>query len=130
MLTQEQALAQLRGMVAWQIDPVLNDGEMDVLLTFAAVADALSRPPVDADWVPTYSVVMLNASAAEGWRWKAGKLTADKTHSDDRGNSWSPEQRRRDMLALADDYQRRIVSAQPVTGYLQNRHEVSGVLLN
>ncbi len=130
MLTREDALDRLRGMVAAQTDPALTSSELDSLLTHAAVVDAVGRQPDDESWEPTYSPVMLNASAAEGWRWKAGKLTADKTLSDAQGNSWSPEQRRRDMLEIAMDYQRRVRGSRQTPSRGSASDRVSGVILN
>lgn len=113
MLTQSQALEQLRGMTAATVEPVLSDTDLIALLGRAAVPDAGGSLPGDAGWTPTYSPVFLNAAAAEGWRWKAGRLTHAK--SGNKGDdSFQPELQRADMLALAEDYQRRVSGTQQV----------------
>lgn len=109
MLTADEARDELKLMVAWQTEPKLSEDDLTVLLRLAAMVDENGLGPKDPDWTPTYSPVYLNRAAARGWRVKAGKLTADKTMSDERGNSHSPETRRQDMMDLADDYDRKVV---------------------
>lgn len=110
MLTLAQATVQLKSMVAWQVEPRLSEDDITVLLLRAAVLDVDGLRPSDDGWTATYSPVLLNAAAAEGWRWKAGRLTADK--SGNKGEqSFSPELQRADMLKLAEDYQKRVIGA-------------------
>lgn len=74
-MTTEEALAQLRGMVAADTPPELTDPELAALLVYAAVPDAAGREPAHPDWTPTYDLMRLRASAAEGWRRKAAKAS-------------------------------------------------------
>ena len=129
MLTAAQALAQLKGMVAWQIEPRLNEDELTTLLRAAAVLDDAGLRPDDEGWTPTYSPVFLNAAAADGWMWKAARLTADK--SGVKGdNSFSPEAQRRDMMDMAKDYRRRLSGSQRMQPFPQLSDKISGALLN
>lgn len=131
MLTRAEAMLQLKGMVAWTTEPTLSEDDLTALLTRAAVADSAGLAPRDDDWEPTYSPVMLNASAAEGWRWKAGRLTADKNGSKGE-NSFDPKAQRDDMMALAKDYQSRVQGSQQVHPFrdLRTSERISGVVLN
>lgn len=61
-MTQDEARVQLERMVAHDSAPELTPDEIDQLLNFCQVSDA--------GWA-------LDAGAAEGWRWKAGKVVAD-----------------------------------------------------
>jgi hypothetical protein len=67
------AKTQLQRMVAWDQDPQLTDPEVDDLLRLARAVDTDGRAVTDPEWVPTYD---LNYAAAEGWRWKAGRVAA------------------------------------------------------
>ena len=66
------AKARLAMMVAATQDPVLTDGEVEMLLDLARRPDIEDRSPDAVGWVPTWA---LGAAAAEGWRWKAGKAS-------------------------------------------------------
>lgn len=109
------ALARLRRMVQATVIPQLNDDELADLLSMAAVADSTGLAPEHDDWTATYSAIALNASAAEGWRWKAGKLSEGETFSAD-GASFQPEVRRQFCMDMAERYQRRVRGTITVTG--------------
>ena len=66
------AKQRLTLMVAATTDPVLGDDEVAVLLDLARRPDLDGRAPSDPGWVPTFA---LGAAAAEGWRWKAGRVS-------------------------------------------------------
>jgi len=59
-------------MTAALVEPTLTQDELDQLLDLARRPDALGVLPSDTDWEPTW---LLEFAAAEGWRWKAGKVS-------------------------------------------------------
>lgn len=69
-MTEAEALARLQRMVAHDVDPVLTSAEVTDLLDMARREDSEGLAPSETDWEPTFD---LDAAAAEGWRWKAGK---------------------------------------------------------
>ena len=79
-ITAEQARARLERMVAHDSVPALGPAEVDDLMLLAARNDSAQVPPGDTEWLPTYA---LHAAAAEGWRWKAGKVAGAVTVSMD-----------------------------------------------
>lgn len=129
MLTLLQATAQLRGMCAADVEPALSEDDITALLSRAAVADQEGNAPADEDWVPTYSLIMLNASAAEGWRWKAGRITDRKTGNKG-DDSFAPEQQRQHMLDLAADYQKRVQGSERVYTRESARTVIGGQVFN
>jgi hypothetical protein len=64
----DMALARLSNMVAATTTPALSDEDVDALLDYAIRPDG------------TYD---LRRAAAEGWRWKAGKVAGGFTFSAD-----------------------------------------------
>lgn len=101
------ALQRLRRMVQATVIPQLTDDELADLLSMAAVADTSGLAPDHDDWTATYSAVQMNAAAAEGWRWKAGKLSEGETFSAD-GANFNPEVRRQFCMDMAASYAKRI----------------------
>ena len=79
-ITAPEARARLERMVAASAVPALEPAEVDDLMLLAARNDSADMPPGDPDWAPTYA---LNAAAAEGWRWKAGKVAGAVTLGQD-----------------------------------------------
>ena len=79
-ITAPEARARLERMVAASAVPELVAAEVDDLMLLAARNDSANLPPGDPDWEPTYA---LNAAAAEGWRWKAGKVAGAVTIGQD-----------------------------------------------
>ncbi len=63
---------RLKRMTAWDSEPPLSEGEIDDLLEIFRAPDAAGILPGEDGWDPTYR---LNAAAAEGWTWKAGKAS-------------------------------------------------------
>lgn len=131
MLTAAQASLQLKGMVAWATEPKLSEDDIAALLTRAAVVDEGGRAPSDVEWTPTYSPVFLNASAAEGWRWKAGRLTADKNGTKGE-NSFDAKAQRDSMLEMARDYQSRVQGSHRTQPFreLRDADLISGTVVN
>jgi hypothetical protein len=70
-LTEDEARDRLEKMTQWDQEPRLTEDELLSLLELAKRADSVEIPPSEASWAPTWE---LNAAAAEGWRWKAGKV--------------------------------------------------------
>ena len=68
----ETAKDKLKRMTAWDTAPELTDGELDMLLEQASVADAAGVAPTETEWVPTYD---MNAAASAGWMMKAGRAS-------------------------------------------------------
>jgi hypothetical protein len=73
---------RLAVMVAAAEEPVLSADELADLLKQAQRPDSTGLNPTDVGWTPTYD---LNAAAAEGWRWKAGKVSPNYSFGIDRG---------------------------------------------
>lgn len=97
------AEARLKSMTAWNVDPTLTQAEITGLL---------------ADFKIVYRVPDLwdlDAAAAEGWRWKAGKVTDRFDFQSDVSN-FSRDQVIQHCLAMADRYDRGVKSVQ-ATGY-------------
>lgn len=105
-MTEEQALARLQRMVAYDSDPVLTAEEVEDLLALSAVADADGLAPTDTGWTPTWD---LHRGAAEGWRWKAAKAASRFQFSAD-GASFNRQQVIEHCERMSAQYRRRIVS--------------------
>lgn len=95
-----QAETRLRAMTAADSDPVLTEDELDQLVLLARRADTDGLSISDADWTETYD---LNAAAAEGWRWKAGKAASDVTFRSD-GQGFDLSDLIKHCRAMAKDY--------------------------
>lgn len=79
-MTPEEVLTRLTTMTAAESEPALSAIELDELVRLARRADTSGREIDDDDWTPTYD---LNAAAAIGWTWKAGKAASDVTFNTD-----------------------------------------------
>ncbi len=99
---------RLQRMVAYDSRPSLTTAEVDDLVIIAKVADSEGRAITDAAWVPTYD---LNKAAAEGWRWKAGKVAA-KFRVQGGGQALARDQVHRHCMRMIEVY--------------ENKAEVSG----
>ncbi|MEP7075196.1 MAG: hypothetical protein ABI878_05240 [Acidobacteriota bacterium] len=64
---------KLKKMIAWDVEPTLDDGEIDDLLASASVMDKNGVAPSSVDWDATYN---LNAAAANGWLVKAARAAS------------------------------------------------------
>lgn len=74
------ARTRLANMVAASSRPVLSDEDLDALLAAARTVDSQGYLVTDAGYTPTWD---LNRAAAEGWRWKAGRVAGDFDFSAD-----------------------------------------------
>lgn len=104
-MTEAEALARLENMTQSDVEPSLSAPEVADLLDQAKRADSEDRAISDAEWVPTWD---LNAAAAEGWRWKAGKVAGRFSVTLD-GASLQRAQIYAHCLGMADRYARKIV---------------------
>lgn len=116
------ALARLEMFVQSAIEPTLSGGELDVLLSLAAIVDEDGYEPQDDDWTPTYSPNLLNLAIAQGWNVKAGKLGAGETGSSD-GATFNPEVRRQFCLDQEMKYRNK-VSGSFLTAGRTGRYDV------
>jgi hypothetical protein len=64
---------KLKKLTAWDVYPLLTDGEIDELLLQASIPDKEGVGPTSEDWEPTYD---LNSAAAAGWLIKAGRAAS------------------------------------------------------
>lgn len=69
-MTEEEATARLKMMVAWEDTPAFTSDEIDDLLARHKVPDADGYLPSDAGYTDTWS---LRAAAREGWTIKMGR---------------------------------------------------------
>lgn len=99
-ITAPEARARLERMVAASAVPTLDAAEVDDLMALAARNDSLQTLPGETGWLPTYA---LNAAAAEGWRWKAGKVAGAVNMAQD-GNSLNRSDMHKACLAQAAYY--------------------------
>lgn len=119
-MTPEQALTRITIMTAAESDPVLSIDELDELVLMARRADRYGREISDADWIETYD---LNAAAAEGWRWKAGKAASDVTFNTD-GQGFSMSHLIAHCERMSRHYAGRTLTSIPVMTALGASEEV------
>lgn len=74
------ALERIKRMTAWDMRPALTEADLNALLDQFRTVDAEGRLVGDSAWAGAYN---LNAAAAEGWRWKAGRVAGDFSFSAD-----------------------------------------------
>ena len=103
-ITPAEARARLERMVAASAVPTLDAAEVDDLMLMAARNDSVNVPPGEPLWVATYD---LNAAAAEGWRWKAGRVAGEYTIGQD-GSSLNRSDMHKHCLAMAAYYDQRV----------------------
>ena len=69
----ETSKDRLKRMLAWDVEPVLLDGEIDGLLAGASMTDKNGVAPSGLGWSETYD---LNSAAATGWLIKAARAAS------------------------------------------------------
>lgn len=69
-MTETEALAYLKSLVAATTAPTLTDAEVTTIRDLNRLVDSDKRAPGDTDWEPTYDFLR---AAAHGWELKAGK---------------------------------------------------------
>lgn len=109
-MTEQEARDRLERMVAHDDEPPLSTDEIDDLLALARRADSLGAAPSDDGWSPTYD---LNYAAAEGWRWKAGKVAGRYSAQVD-GATFQRQQLFAHCLRMAEQYALRLVGSAPI----------------
>lgn len=110
-MSHAQTRAQLEAMTAATSEPPLTESEILALLDLARRADADGLEPTHAGWTPTYD---LPHAAAEGWRWKAGKVAGDFDVVD-QGMSLRRSQAYAACLGMAVRYARQSATSVPLT---------------
>jgi hypothetical protein len=102
------AWARLRAMTAADSAPVLSADELEALLAMCRLADSAGLAPAETDWVPTYD---LNRAAAEGWRWKAGKLAGSAYDFTADGATFNRSQMVAHCERMVTQYQRKLAGS-------------------
>ena len=116
-MREAEARLRLQTMTAHDQDPTLTSAEIDLLLADAKRADSVGRAPTDVSWAPTYD---LNAAAAEGWRWKAGKAAHRFDASTD-GQSMHRSQIAAACERMARHYAGKVITTISIPGSLTVR---------
>lgn len=110
-MDMEDALSILERKVAADVEPVLDEDDMEALITIAQRPDEAEALPTDGAWVPTYD---LDFAAAEGWRWKAARAAARFDFGED-GQTFSRSQVYSHCVAQAEEFARRSMGSIPIT---------------
>lgn len=87
-------------MTAFDSEPKLSVEELEALLEQFKKTDKEGTLPSVPEWIPSYN---LNAAAAEGWRWKAGKAS-ELTSVDLDGERMSSNQVFEHCMRMAKQY--------------------------
>lgn len=102
------AWARLRAMTAADSAPTLAADELEALLAMSRLADSAGLAPSETDWVPTYD---LNRAAAEGWRWKLGKLAGTAYDFTADGATFNRSQMVAHCKEMIAQYQRKLAGS-------------------
>jgi hypothetical protein len=94
------ALARLRLNCQPTTDPVLSDGELDIILDMYAIEDALGLAPTDAGWVGTWDI---GGASRKAWLTKAAKVVPDVDYDVD-GAKYTQSQMYANCLRQADRF--------------------------
>lgn len=113
-MTEAEAQARLERMTANTVEPTLDAAEITDLLSMSRLCDAAGLAPTATGWAPTFD---LSRGAAEGWRWKAAKVSPSFTFSTD-GQQFTRSQIYDHCIAQAAEYAKKIHSSIPVPGVL------------
>lgn len=108
-MEEAAARARLESMVAAASVPTLDEAEITELLALARRSDTDGFLPDDDGWTGTYD---LNAAAAEGWRWKAGKVAGKFSFGTD-GQNFNRADMIRACQDMATTYRNRITGRVP-----------------
>ena len=112
-MTLAEAKARLERMTAATEDPVLNSADLDELVLIARRSDSAGLLPGATGWVPTFD---LNAGAAEGWRWKAGKVATSYSSTSLAGEQGPDSFKYLNCIRQAEDYAARSYFPSDVIG--------------
>ena len=105
LMDSNTALIRLKSMTAWDQIPALTPEEITDLLDYAKRIDPAGIAPTSTDWTATFD---LNSAAAEGWRWKAAKVSGKFAFTTS-GQAFSRDQMSAMCLLMADRYQARVL---------------------
>lgn len=99
-MDRANARRRLVSMTDGAAEPVLEEHELEELLTDHQLADADGRAPDDTAWEPTFD---LNRAAAAGWRRRAGKVAGDYPITAD-GRTLGRDKVAEAFLKMAEQY--------------------------
>src|SRR5215217_5867225 len=99
-----EARRRLESKVQLNAAPTLTTAEITELLTGARVTDAAGVLPDATGYVVTYSERGVNRAAAEGWRWKAGKVADQYDLSSTGGRKLARSQTPEFCLLMAERF--------------------------
>jgi hypothetical protein len=102
-------------MVAATSRPVLSPDDLIALLDLHKVPDASGLLVNDAGYTETWDADSLNRAAAEGWRWKAGRVAGEFDFSAD-GGSFNKGEIMAKCLEMEAHYLARQVGTSQVAG--------------
>lgn len=106
-MTYAEAAELLERMCAADTDPALTYEDIEALLKLFRTPDRFGVGPNQRGWEPSWD---LNAAAAEGWRWKAGRC-ADRFAFSADGATYNRNQVAEHCLAQAKIYSARAIRA-------------------
>lgn len=119
-MNRASALARLTNMVAASSRPVLSSDDLTALLDLHRVPDADGLLVNEAGYTDTWDADCLNGAAAEGWRWKAGRVAGDFDFSAD-GASYSKGEVMAKCLEMEAHYLARQSGSSQVQGAVDPR---------
>lgn len=122
-LTEVEARARLEAMIQWTVEPPLTSAEVDRLLAMAKRADKDEITPATTGWTPTWD---LNAGAAEGWRWKAGKV-AGRFNANLDGAALQRAQIFGHCLKMASDYASKVAGSMSVARFPSESNAIANL---
>lgn len=109
-MTEVEARLLIESMTAYDSEPTLTDTQVALLVERARRPDSDGLLPSDDGWTGTYD---LNAAAAEGWRWKAGKVAGSFTFASD-GQTFNRADMVKACQEMARTFRDRVVGSIPI----------------
>lgn len=110
------ATARLNRMTASSTEPVLSPEDIEALLEQFAVVDSFGALPTDPDWDSTWN---LTGAAAEGWLWKAGRVS-DRFDFGSDVQRFSRNQLYTHCMQMHAEYARRNAASVDVGGWYED----------
>lgn len=118
-MTEEDAITELKIMVAASDDPALSNDEIDLLIEKVSLVDSYGYAPTHELWTGTYD---LNRAASLGWKWKAAKV-AGRFNFSDAGASYSRSQMYDHCIAMSKEYGRKVLTTLSMYGSLHTPYD-------
>ena len=106
------ATARLTRMTSAGTEPILTADDLTALLEQFSVVDSYGALPTDPDWDNSYN---LTGAAAEGWLWKAGRVSNQFDFGSD-VQRFSRNQLFAHCMKMHDEYARRNAASLDVGG--------------